>query len=203
VAVPDVLIGPLVLNIANRDPGLLAVMAATLQDVSRGRLLLGLGAGGGSETGYLREQEALGRAVPADPVRRAHVEAGIEEIQRLWRTPGFLHPDPPPPIVVGASGPKMAELAGRVGDGVNVRASHPRLRELLEIARTTHATAGRDPTRFLVTVFAQLDDTWLRAESGARRGLAQLDVDRLILFTTRPHDRARIEAAGRMARQPA
>ena len=38
-------LGPLVLNVANRDPGVLAVMAATLQQVSGGRLFLGLGAG--------------------------------------------------------------------------------------------------------------------------------------------------------------
>src|SRR4051794_1392857 len=43
--VPEVIVGPLVLNVANRHPGVLAAMAATLQDVSQGRLLLGLGAG--------------------------------------------------------------------------------------------------------------------------------------------------------------
>ncbi|MDQ1411955.1 MAG: hypothetical protein QOE07_543, partial [Acidimicrobiaceae bacterium] len=43
--VPRVAVGPMVLNVANRDPGVLAVMAATLQEVSGGRLLLGLGAG--------------------------------------------------------------------------------------------------------------------------------------------------------------
>ena len=32
----------MVLNVANRDPGTLGVMAATLQEVSEGRLLLGL-----------------------------------------------------------------------------------------------------------------------------------------------------------------
>src|SRR5438132_366621 len=57
--VPGVTVGPLVLNVANRHPGLLAAMAATLQDVSNGCLLLGLGAGGGPETGYVREQEAI------------------------------------------------------------------------------------------------------------------------------------------------
>src|SRR5438128_9453900 len=36
-------LGPLVLNVANRPPGVLANMAATLQTVSGGRLLLGLG----------------------------------------------------------------------------------------------------------------------------------------------------------------
>src|SRR6185312_12106816 len=44
--VPRIAIGPMVLNVANRDAGTLAVMAATLQEVSGGRLLLGIGAGG-------------------------------------------------------------------------------------------------------------------------------------------------------------
>src|SRR5437870_11744181 len=39
-------LGPLVLNVANRHPGVLANMAATLQEVSRGRLPPGHGAGG-------------------------------------------------------------------------------------------------------------------------------------------------------------
>src|SRR5262245_26283598 len=47
-AVPRLTVGSLVLNVANRDAGTLAVMAATLQEVSGGRLLLGVGAGGGA-----------------------------------------------------------------------------------------------------------------------------------------------------------
>src|SRR4051812_39794906 len=68
--VPRVAIGPMVLNVANRDPGTLAVMAATLQDVSGGRLLLGLGAGGSRHTPYANEQYALGRTVAGDDARR-------------------------------------------------------------------------------------------------------------------------------------
>src|SRR5215831_10431523 len=47
-----VALGPLVLNVANRHPGLLANMAATIQTVSGGRLLLGIGAGGSKRTPY-------------------------------------------------------------------------------------------------------------------------------------------------------
>jgi len=41
--VPRIMVGPLVLNVANRPAGTLAVMAATLQELSGGRLLLGIG----------------------------------------------------------------------------------------------------------------------------------------------------------------
>jgi alkanesulfonate monooxygenase SsuD/methylene tetrahydromethanopterin reductase-like flavin-dependent oxidoreductase (luciferase family) len=199
VAVPDVMVGPLVLNVANRHPGVLAVMAATLQEVSAGRLLLGLGAGGGPDTPYLREQEAIGRIVPADPTRRAQVESCIEQVRSLWQTPGFLAPAPAPPFLIGAFGPKMAELAGRIGDGINTRATHPHLGEILEIARGAHARAGREPAQFLVTVFTGLNDGWLSADSVSNRGLAALGVDRLILLVHPLDDRARIAEAGQIA----
>jgi alkanesulfonate monooxygenase SsuD/methylene tetrahydromethanopterin reductase-like flavin-dependent oxidoreductase (luciferase family) len=201
VAVPDVMIGPLVLNVANRHPGVLAVMAATLQDVTGGRLLLGLGAGGGSETPYRREQEAIGRSVPPDPVRRAEVEACVQEVRRIWHSPGFLEPMTAPPFVIGAIGPKMAELAGRVGDGINVRAAHPRLGDLIAIARDAHDRAGRDSASFLVTVFAALDYAWLTPDSRARRRLTALGVDRLILYVHPSADPASIVEAGRMTQQ--
>jgi alkanesulfonate monooxygenase SsuD/methylene tetrahydromethanopterin reductase-like flavin-dependent oxidoreductase (luciferase family) len=201
VAVPDVMIGPLVLNVANRRPGVLAVMAATLQDVSGGRLLLGLGAGGGPDTPYHREQEATGGTVAPDPVRRSQIETCVEQVRHLWRSPGFLEPDPAPPFVIGAFGPKMAELAGRVGDGINTRAAHPRLEEIVTIARAAHERAGRDPTHFLVTVFTALDEAWLTVDSERRRHLDMLGVKRLILYVRPAADRTRIAAAGQMAKR--
>jgi alkanesulfonate monooxygenase SsuD/methylene tetrahydromethanopterin reductase-like flavin-dependent oxidoreductase (luciferase family) len=203
VAVPDVTVGPLVLNVANRHPGVLAPMAATLQEISGGRLLLGLGAGGGVGTPYVREQEAVGRTVPPDPQRRTQVETCIKEVRRLWRTPGFVTPDPEPPFVIGAFGPKMAELAGRVGDGINTQALHPQLSEMVEMARDAHARAGRDPVRFLVTVFAGFDERWLHVDSPPYSRLVALGADRLILLLSPPYDRARIARAANMLRDSA
>src|SRR5207245_3778902 len=178
--VPRVQIGSLVLNAANRHPGVLAAMASTLQEVSEGRLLLGLGAGGGRDTPYAREQHVIGRDVPGDTARRAWLEATIGELHRLWSTDGFRRPAPPPPIVVGGFGPKMAELAGRVADGFNTQAFHPRLEQLVTTARAAraaraddHATADDD---FLVSVFAGFDPRWLRAGAPARERLGQLGV---------------------------
>jgi alkanesulfonate monooxygenase SsuD/methylene tetrahydromethanopterin reductase-like flavin-dependent oxidoreductase (luciferase family) len=196
VAAPGVMLGPLVLNVKNRHPGVLATMAATLQEVSGGRLMLGLGAGAGRGTPYAREQEAVGRTADPDPLRRAHVETCIKEVRRLWQTHGFLAPDPEPPFVIGVLGPKMAELAGRVGDGFNTSATHPRLRALVELARDAHARSGRDPERFLVTVHTAFDERWLAADSPARTSLTTIGADRLILDMSPPYDRHRIAEAG-------
>ena len=198
VAVPDVMLGPLVLNVGNRHPGLLATMGATLQEVSGGRLLLGLGAGGGGrDSRYRLEQQAVGRTVAPDPTRRAQVEACVEEVRRLWHTPGFLAPDPEPPFVIGALGPRMAEIAGRIGDGLNVRATHPRLGELVEVARDAHARSGREPGEFLTTVYAEFDEGWLMSESPGRAELATIGAARLILRMAYPYELRRIIDAGR------
>src|SRR5512132_1327565 len=105
-------LGPLVLNVANRHPGVLANMAATLQAVSGGRLLLGLGAGGNRRPPYAAEQAVIGQTVERDTVRAQRVVDAIALIRRLWSgETGFLRPDPPPPIIVGGFGSRMAAIA--------------------------------------------------------------------------------------------
>jgi alkanesulfonate monooxygenase SsuD/methylene tetrahydromethanopterin reductase-like flavin-dependent oxidoreductase (luciferase family) len=192
--VPSVALGPMVLNVANRHPGVLAAMAATLQDVTGGRLLLGLGAGAHPGSPYAREQEAIGRPVFGDAERRQQVEQCIAELRRIWHAPGFLHPDPPPPIIVAAFGPKMAALAGRLADGVNTQATHPRLGELVETARS----ASSAPDRFLVTAFTDFDERWLTSDDAERRRLDELGTHRLVLALRAPFDDDRIAEAGRM-----
>jgi len=192
-------LGPLVLNVANRHPGVLANMAATLQTVSGGRLLLGIGAGGSRRTPYAVEQQAIGQAVERDEVRAGRVAEAIELIRRLWSGhAGFLKPEPPPPIIVGGFGPRMAGIAGRHGDGFNTQAMHPRLAELVRLARDAHAGAGRDASAFIVTVFAGLDERWLRGDSRPRRALEDAGVERLILLVEPPFDAEEIRQAGRL-----
>ncbi|HEU0167848.1 MAG TPA: LLM class flavin-dependent oxidoreductase [Chloroflexota bacterium] len=84
VAVPRVMLGPCVLNVANRSAGTLAVMAATLQHLSGGRLLLGIGAGGGPGTPYELEQRALDREVHGDVRRRRAVQDTIRTLREVW-----------------------------------------------------------------------------------------------------------------------
>jgi alkanesulfonate monooxygenase SsuD/methylene tetrahydromethanopterin reductase-like flavin-dependent oxidoreductase (luciferase family) len=203
-SVPRIAVGSMVLNVANRDPGTLAVMAATLQEVSGGRLLLGIGAGGGRDTPYASEQAALGRTVGGDRARRAAVERTAATLREVWSgaaggASGFLRPDPLPPIVIGAFGPAMTELAGRVGDGVNLSGASPHLAALVGVARDAHRAAGKDPAGFLVTASGALGPEWLRADSASRRRLEELGVDRVVLFA-RPQDVNAIRRAGELMR---
>jgi alkanesulfonate monooxygenase SsuD/methylene tetrahydromethanopterin reductase-like flavin-dependent oxidoreductase (luciferase family) len=212
-ATTRIALGPLVLNVSNRHPGLLANMAATLQEVSGGRLLLGLGAGGNRRLPYAVEQEAIGLTVEPDRARAQRVAEASQILRRLWsgdpssfsgeyyrleRPSGFLKPNPPPPIIVGGFGPRMAAIAGRHADGFNTQAAHPRLAELIRVARDEHAAADRDSASFLVTVFAGLRQSYLERDSAARSSLERLGVERLILLMEPPFDVTRLREAGRL-----
>jgi len=200
-----VTLGPLVLNVANRRPGVLAVAAATLQQVSGGRLILGLGAGGGRATPYAGEQRALGAEVPGDAVRRQQVADTVAVCRQVWtgRTApsdlgstrlgagsGFLRPEPVPPIVVGGFGPKTAELAGRVADGFNTQAGHPDLDRLIDVARQAHGAAGREGP-FEISGFGGPDPRWVDRSRGR--------LDRLIVLVSPADGPAAITAFARSA----
>jgi len=208
-------LGPLVLNVASRHPGLLANMAASLQQVSGGRLLLGLGAGASRRLPYAAEYEMLGLAVEPDGARAQRVAEAIQIMRRLWsgdetdftgtyyrlsRPSGYLRADPPPPVIVGGFGPRMAAIAGRHAEGFNTQAAHPQLADLVRIARDEHGRAGRDPDRFIVTVFGGFTERRLRPDSPERAQLAKLGVERLILLVQSPYDEVRLRGAGRLLR---
>lgn len=214
-ATTRIAIGPLVLNVANRNPGLLANMAATLQQIAGGRLLLGLGAGGSAATPYAREQTAHGQLVPSDAERAQRVAEAAQILKLLWaggapsfagryytldRAAGFLRADPPPPIIVGAFGPRMARIAGQYADGLNTQAFHPNLTGMIESARSARAASGRDPATFSVSVFAGLSERLLRPDGVERQRLASLGIDRVILLTEPPFSHEQIRAAGRLLR---
>ncbi len=111
-----------------RNPAILAKMAATLDAISGGRLILGLGAGW-----HAPEFEAFG--IPFDHRVDRFEEAlqiivpllhtGQVDFQgRYYRTPNCeLRPRGPrasgPQILIGAAGPRMLRLAARYADAWN------------------------------------------------------------------------------------
>ena len=72
-------VGSFVLNVMNREPTVVARMASTLQIMSGGRLILGIGIGG-----HPREHEAYGIDFPPAPERVARVEEAVAVIRALW-----------------------------------------------------------------------------------------------------------------------
>lgn len=116
-----------VANVMNRHPAVLARMAATLQEATGGRLVLGVGIGG-----HPAEHAAYGIPFPPAAERVARLEEAVAVLRALWTggpitrpspffpladAHAFPCPDPPPPIVVGAQSRAGAALAARIGDG--------------------------------------------------------------------------------------
>ncbi len=107
-------------------PAIIAHAAATTARLAPGRFFLGVG------TGENLNEHVLGDPWPEWEVRAEMLEEAVEIIRTLWRGETtsyrgvyftvqnaklFTLPDEPPPIHVAASGPDMAGLAGRIGDG--------------------------------------------------------------------------------------
>lgn len=115
-----------VTNPCSAHPAELAMHAATLQELTRGRFMLGLGAGADEFLGWAGIQPAHG------PVRRTRdallaIRALLEGerpadavgVDPGWRREAYLRTGAAPtPIYVGGMGPAMLRLAGRLADGV-------------------------------------------------------------------------------------
>jgi hypothetical protein len=164
-------VGSFVLNVMNRHPALVARMASTLQILSGGRLVLGIGIGGAP-----KEHEAYGIDFPAAPERVARLEEAVAVIRAMWtggpvtrESPYYpLHeasanpvPTPPPPIIVGGETPAGARLAGRIGDGWS--AFDDNFEQNLPLYLESLETAGRRREDQRVLVGFQGD--WLGDES--------------------------------------
>jgi F420-dependent oxidoreductase-like protein len=122
--------GPLVAPVSFRHPTLLARQAAAIDDLSGGRMILGLGAGWQE-----REHRLFGHELGDVPTRMVRLEEGLEVVTRLLRSDdpvtfegrffqlrgATLLPRPQRPggprIMIGGSGPKRTlPLAARYAD---------------------------------------------------------------------------------------
>jgi alkanesulfonate monooxygenase SsuD/methylene tetrahydromethanopterin reductase-like flavin-dependent oxidoreductase (luciferase family) len=126
-ATSRITLGTFVANVMNRHPAVLARMAATFQEASGARLVLGIGIGGAPG-----EHEAYGIPFPPIPERVEHLVEAVAVLRALW-TGGpvslegrhyplrdayaYPIPTPPPPIIVGGETRAGARLAARIGDG--------------------------------------------------------------------------------------
>jgi len=161
-------LGPLVLCAGFRNPALLAKMADTIDEISGGRFILGLGAGW-----HKPEYDAFG--FPFDH-RYARFEEALTIIHGLLHDGHVdfegtyyqardceLRPRGPrpagPPILIGTSGHKMLRLAAKYADQWNVdwRNSPDDIPPYLADLDAACVEVGRDPKTMGRTVGVEVD----------------------------------------------
>lgn len=146
-------LGTAILPAFSRPPALLAMESASLQALSNGRFVLGIGTsssiivggwmGGRFELPLTRIKETVAALRQAFAGKKLDVEG------RTLRSKGFrLTGDPGStvPIFIAALGPRMLKLAGEVADGVILYLFTPDgAREAISQVREAARSAGRDP----------------------------------------------------------
>ena len=142
-------LGTCVTNPGTREPSVTASAFATLNEISGGRMVVGIGRG-----------DSARRVMGKPPTTLARLEAAITEIRALATGQETMDGDHPVrmkwatgelPIYVAAYGPKALRLAGRAGDGVILQFADPDLiRWCLGFVREGCEEAGRDWSTFHV-----------------------------------------------------
>jgi F420-dependent oxidoreductase-like protein len=162
-------LGTLVTGVTYRNPALLAKMVTTLDIVSSGRAMLGLGA-----AWYEEEHDAFGFDFPSAGKRLDRLEEALQicramfteeassfagkhyRIEKALNIPRPVQPNGPR-IMVGGSGEKRTlRLVAQYADMCNINGSPDTIRHLLEVLRGHCADAGRDPSEITTTRLGSL-----------------------------------------------
>jgi alkanesulfonate monooxygenase SsuD/methylene tetrahydromethanopterin reductase-like flavin-dependent oxidoreductase (luciferase family) len=163
-------IGPLIACTGFRNPALLAKMAMTLDEVSGGRLVLGLGSGvpardrSWTAFGYADDRPVGRYGEAVEVVTRLLRERAVTFSGDHYRTVGaeLLPRGPRPdgvPVLVAALGPRTLSIAARFGDLVNVNraiTSPADAADVVSLAGAACGDAGRDPGTLPVTGWVRL-----------------------------------------------
>jgi F420-dependent oxidoreductase-like protein len=152
-----------------RNPGLLAKIGATIDQISEGRFWLGLGAGWFEE-----EAKRYGYDFQTDQVRLAMLEEAVQIVDMAWtkENPTFhgkyytienfvVSPKPVqkprPPILIGGEGEKITlKLVAKYADACNLFSCGEELRHKLEVLKEHCKILGRDYSKILKTKLASV-----------------------------------------------
>lgn len=186
-ATNSIRLGTGIVPIWTRTPVALAQEAAVVQEAAEGRFMLGIGTGHQmlveSWHGTKFERPLLAMREYLTILKRIFNEGSVDFQGEIFRTSfSFMGYQPPKvPIYIAALGPKMAQLAGEMADGVILWLSSPRhIKEIvipnieigakragrsmedIEIfgclfaAPTENRAAGRDAIRMQLLTYLQL-----------------------------------------------
>ena len=159
LATSTIHLGLNVTNPGTREPTVTASAFSTLQDVSGGRMVMGIGRG-----------DSARRTIGLQPVRVAEFEHSVTAVRALMRGEkvrwndadidlAWMHglPErlPPVPVYVAGYGPKVLAIAGRRADGVIIQLADPEIVQwIVGQVRAAAEEAGRDPAEVKVMVCA-------------------------------------------------
>ncbi len=166
---PRMRVGHIVLGQSYRNPALTAKMAATLQYLTGGRCILGLGAGWKED-----EYRAYGYPYPEPKVRVEQLADAIAICRALWTdSPATYHgkhysvekaycsprPDPMIPIHIGGGGEQLTlRVVARTADAWNGNFITPEAyAHKVEILRGHCQAVGRDPREIALTYYTAID----------------------------------------------
>jgi F420-dependent oxidoreductase-like protein len=162
-------LGTLVTGVTYRNPALLAKMVTTLDIVSSGRAMLGLGA-----AWYEEEHEALGFEYPPAGERLDRLEEALQicramftedapsfagkhyRIEKALNIPRPVQPNGPPILVGGTGEKRTLRLVAQYADMCNIHGSPDTVRRLLGVLRQHCADVGRDPSEITTTGLGSL-----------------------------------------------
>jgi probable F420-dependent oxidoreductase len=142
----SMMLGHCVTNPGIREPTVTASAYATLQQISNGRMVMGIGRGDSSM-----------RVVGLPPVRVEEFETSLPMIKDLmngrrveWRDREqqleWATGQPEIPMYVAGYGPRALKVAGWYGDGIIIQLAEPELIDwIMGLARKAAEEAGRDP----------------------------------------------------------
>jgi F420-dependent oxidoreductase-like protein len=192
-------LGHVVICTAFRNPALTAKMVSTMDAISGGRMVLGIGAGWKRDEwlaygyGFPETKERL--AILADHLPIIHAmlrgdkhqhatyEGKYASVRNARNVPKPLQ-QPRVPIMVGGNGPNVTwRLAARYADELNLDGMSPKeVAEVLPVIRSRCEEIGRDPATLAVSVHIWKSDA---APTGAPRidrlgGYRELGVSRVI-----------------------
>jgi F420-dependent oxidoreductase-like protein len=187
-------LGLLVTGVTYRHPGLLAKIISTLDVLSGGRAMLGIGA-----AWYDREHTGLGVPFPPVPERFERLEEALQVCRQMWSdddgpfegqhyqlaetvcVPRPIQPGGPRILIGGSGERKTLRLVARYADACNLFGTEPdQIAHKLEVLDRHCETEGRDPAQIQRTVIAgedPLDDVdgfLRRMEACAALGIDQV-----------------------------
>jgi len=127
-----IIFGPGVTNPYMVNPVFTAQAIATLNEMAPGRVVLGIGAGDKTTldtVGVAMEKPLTAIQESVEIIRKMTSGETVAYQGEVFKTAGakfLFKPRGKIPVYVGAQGPKMLALAGKIGDGVLINACHPK-----------------------------------------------------------------------------